>query len=66
VPVPYEDPGVRAALVGAPSGHRVVDGRRLALWTRLGSTGLTYLVVGPEDAMLAAVGNDAPLSEGSR
>ena len=51
---PYEDEPLRRALESAPSGRRAMSSDRLALWTRLGSTGMTYLVVGPEAAMLSA------------
>jgi len=54
VPVPYEDEPLRLALASAPLGRYAVQGERLALWTRLGSTGMTYLVVGPEAAMTSA------------
>jgi len=53
-PAPYEHAHVRSAMADKTSGHVAVDAGRLALWTTLGNTGLTYLVVGPEAALLGA------------
>lgn len=58
-PKPYEHAHVRKAMAERTSGHVPVDGATLALWTTLGNTGLTYLVVGSEQGLLA-IGAAAP------
>ncbi len=54
-PVPFEEPAVVLAIATHGSGHLgLADGERLAVWTQLGSAGLTYLIVGPERALIEA------------
>ncbi len=54
-PLPFEIEAVRAAVVAGDGGHLITDDGRLASWASLGRVGLIYLVIGPEDAILAAV-----------
>ncbi len=51
-PKAYEEAAVLEAIKAGPTGHLAMSGQRMAVWSSLGSAGLTYLVVGPADAML--------------
>ena len=52
VPKPCEDATLRELVIAGPkSGKRTHDGK-LAVWTRLGSAGLVYLVIGDEAKLL--------------
>ena len=51
-PKPFEETAVLDALKTGPTGHLSLPGERMAVWSSLGSAGLTYLVVGPAREML--------------
>jgi len=53
-PPPLEWPEVAAAMGAADVGHLTLPGGQIAFWTRIGKSTLSYLVVGPEEALLVA------------
>jgi hypothetical protein len=55
VPVPFEDDAVRASIQKEGSGHGTLADGRLVFWTSLGRVGLTYMVMGREDQLRAAL-----------
>ncbi len=55
-PVMYEEALVVAGIKASDVGHVIVPDGRLAVWSALGKVGLTYVVIGPEAALLSAVG----------
>jgi len=55
-PVRYEEDAVIEAIRDGQNGHVVLPGGRLAVWSRLAAIPWIYLVVAPEDKLLASSG----------
>jgi len=59
VVLPFEDNAVLDAARTRSSGHVQLDGGRLALFSRMGNIGWTYVVIGPTDRLLGVAGEVA-------